>query len=171
MSSQSTTGVSNLEVPLPRLVRGHARSRVVKPLPSRQALNAEGEVVGINALVRSGPGAGLGFSIPINRARSIADQLISNGKASHALVGLALSAEPKGVRVNSVMPNGPAARAGVRPGDLVLSVGGETVSDPAQFLARMERSGVGKPLSLELLRDGQRRTLEVVPVEMASMAS
>ena len=134
-------------------------------------LNADGEVVGINALVRTGPGAGLGFSIPINRARSIADQLIRNGKASHALVGLALSAEPKGVRVNSVMPNGPAARAGVRPGDLVLSVGGEAVRDPAQFLARMERSGVGKPLSLELLRDGQRRTLEVVPVEMASMAS
>ena len=133
--------------------------------------NADGEVVGINALVRSGPGAGLGFSIPINRAQSIADQLIRNGKASHALVGLALSAEPKGVRVNSVMPNGPAARAGVRPGDLVLKVGGEAVADPAQFLSRMERSGVGKPLSLELLRDGQRRTLEVVPVEMASMAS
>ena len=134
-------------------------------------LNADGEVVGINALVRSGPGAGLGFSIPINRAQSIADQLIRNGKASHALVGLALSAEPKGVRVNSVMPNGPAARAGVMPGDLVLKVGGDAVADPAQFLSRMERSGVGKPLSLELLRDGQRRTLEVVPVEMASMAS
>ena len=73
--------------------------------------------------------------------------------------------------MNSVMPNGPAARAGVRPGDLVLKVGGVAVADPAQFLSRMERSGVGKPLSLELLRDGQRRTLEVVPVEMASMAS
>ena len=53
----------------------------------------------------------------------------------------------------------------------MLSVGGEAVRDPVQFLARMERSGVGKPLSLELLRDGQRRTLEVVPVEMATMAS
>ena len=96
-------------------------------------LNANGEVVGINALVRSGPGAGLGFSIPINRAQSIADQLIRSGKASHALVGLALSAEPKGVRVNSVMPNGPAARAGVRPGDLVLKVGGDAWLTPLSF--------------------------------------
>ena len=53
----------------------------------------------------------------------------------------------------------------------MLSVGGEAVRDPAQFLARMELSGVGKPLSLELLRDGQRLTLEVVPVEMSSMSS
>ena len=68
------------------------------------------------------------------------------------------------------MPNGPAARAGVRPGDLVLKVGGKPWLIPLSF-SRMERSGVGKPLSLELLRDGQLSTLEVVPVEMASLAS
>ena len=53
-------------------------------------LNAAGEVVGINTLVRSGPGAGLGFAIPINRARNIAEELISTGKVSHAMVGIGL---------------------------------------------------------------------------------
>jgi len=132
-------------------------------------LNAGGEVVGINALVRTGPGAGLGFSIPINRARTIANQLVSKGRASHAMVGLALVKDPDGVRVSSVLPNGPAAKAGLKAGDLVLKVAGESVQDPAQFLARMEDSGVGQPLPIALRRDGRELQLTVTPVEMASL--
>jgi S1-C subfamily serine protease len=132
-------------------------------------LNASGEVVGINALVRTGPGAGLGFSIPINRARTIADQLVRSGRASHAMVGLALVQEPDGVRVRSVMPNGPAAKAGMKAGDLVLKVSGESVQDPAQFLARMEASGVGHPLQVSLRREGRELQLTLTPVEMASL--
>lgn len=132
-------------------------------------LNASGEVVGINALVRTGPGAGLGFSIPINRARTIADQLVRSGRASHAMVGLALVQDPDGVRVRSVMPNGPAAKAGMKAGDLVLKVSGESVQDPAQFLARMEASGVGHPLQVSLRREGRELQLTLTPVEMASL--
>lgn len=132
-------------------------------------LNASGEVVGINALVRTGPGAGLGFSIPINRARTIADQLVSSGRASHAMVGLALVQEPDGVRVRSVMPNGPAAKAGMKAGDLVLKVSGESVQDPAQFLAKMEASGVGQPLQVSLKREGRELQLTLTPVEMESL--
>ena len=60
-------------------------------------LNAEGEVIGINTLVRSGPGAGLGFAIPINRARSIAKQLVNTGRASHPVIGVGLAAGPQGL--------------------------------------------------------------------------
>ena len=114
-------------------------------------LDAEGAVVGINTLVRSGPGAGLGFAIPINRARSIAQQLVSTGSVSHAMVGVALEPERDasgamvpGARVRSVMPGGPAARAGVQPGDVITAVGDQPVRDPAQLTQLVERNGVGR---------------------------
>jgi S1-C subfamily serine protease len=129
-------------------------------------LNADGQVIAINAMVRSGPGAGLGFSIPINRARSIAQQLVRNGRASHAMVGLILHAEPRGPRVASVLPGGPAAQAGLLPGDLLLKVAGQPLRDPAQFLREVEARGVGSPLPLDLQRDGRTLSVSVVPVEM-----
>lgn len=130
-------------------------------------LNAEGEVIGINALVRSGPGAGLGFSIPINRAKEIATQLVRSGRASHALVGLALAQEEGRVRVASVMPGGPAARAGLRAGDLLLKASGQAISSPAQFLKLVDVSGVGVPLALEGQREGRGFSVTVVPIDMA----
>ncbi|MCF8132762.1 MAG: trypsin-like peptidase domain-containing protein [Synechococcus sp. Tobar2m-G35] len=132
-------------------------------------LNAEGEVIGINALVRSGPGAGLGFSIPINRAKEIATQLVRSGRASHALVGLALAPEEGRVRVASVMPGGPAARAGLRAGDLLTKAAGQPISSPAQFLKLVDVSGVGVPLALEGQRDGRSFTITVVPIDMAQV--
>jgi S1-C subfamily serine protease len=132
-------------------------------------LNSEGQVVGINALVRSGPGAGLGFSIPINRAKTIAGQLVRTGRASHALVGLALQADPKGARVASVMPGGPAAKAGLQSGDLLLKASGQPVRDPAQFLRLVEASGVGEPLALQFQREGKAFAVIVVPVEMGRL--
>ena len=129
-------------------------------------LNADGQVIAINAMVRSGPGAGLGFSIPINRARSIAQQLVRNGRASHAMVGLILQAEPRGPRVASVLPGGPAAQAGLQPGDLLLKLAGHPLRDPAQFLREVEARGVGSPLPLDLQRDGRSLSVSVVPVEI-----
>ena len=139
-------------------------------------LAADGSVVGINTLVRSGPGAGLGFAIPINRARSIAQQLVSTGSVSHAMIGVAL--EPvrdgrgslaQGALVRSVMPAGPAARAGLRPGDLITAVGPEPVRDPAQLTQLVERNGIGQPMDLIVQRQGQSLSLQVRPVELSSL--
>ena len=140
-------------------------------------LNANGEVVGINTLVRSGPGAGLGFAIPINRARGIAQQLISTGKVSHAMIGVGLEptrgpggvASAAGAVVRSVMPGGPAARAGLQAGDVIAAVGAEAVSGPAQLTQIVERSGVGRPLQLRVLRAGVPLQLQVVPVELSTL--
>ncbi len=140
-------------------------------------LNANGEVVGINTLVRSGPGAGLGFAIPINRARGIAQQLISTGKVSHAMIGVGLEptrgpggvASGGGAVVRSVMPGGPAARAGLQAGDVIAAVGAEAVSGPAQLTQIVERSGVGRPLQLRVLRAGVPLQLQVVPVELSTL--
>jgi len=132
-------------------------------------LNAEGQVVGINAMVRSGPGAGLGFAIPINRARNIADQLVKNGRASHAMVGLVLQTDPRGVRVASLMPGGPAARAGLQIGDVITKASGKQIKDPAQFLKAVEANGVGQSLDVIAMREGKMFNYSLVPVEMSEI--
>ena len=136
-------------------------------------LNADGEVVGINTLVRSGPGAGLGFAIPINRARAIAAQLVATGRVSHAMIGVALepvegaAATPTGgARVRSLQPEGPAARAGLRPGDVIVAANGSRISNPQQLISAVERVGVGQPLNLTVQRDGALRRFDLIPTEL-----
>ncbi len=139
-------------------------------------LDADGAVVGINTLVRSGPGAGLGFAIPINRARTVAEQLVSKGSVSHAMIGVGLDAVRNasgtpvpGAVVRSVMPGGPAARAGLRPGDRITAVDGQPVTNPAQLTQLVERNGVGRPMELTLQRQGQTVQLQVTPVELSTL--
>ncbi len=141
-------------------------------------LNSEGEVIGINTLVRSGPGAGLGFAIPINRARTIAKQLIERGRASHPVVGIGLSPVPSnqpgvvslpGAQVNFVVPNGPAAFGGLRVGDVIVSVGREPMSGPSDVVNAINQHGVAMPLSFGVRRGNRRFELLVTPVEMSSM--
>jgi len=139
-------------------------------------LDADGAVVGINTLVRSGPGAGLGFAIPINRARSIAQQLVSKGSVSHAMIGVGLDAvrsssgaQATGALVRSVMPAGPAARAGLRVGDVITSAADQQVRDPAQLTQLVERNGVGRSMELTVQRQGQTLRLQVTPVELSSL--
>ena len=129
-------------------------------------LNANGEVVGINTLVRSGPGAGLGFAIPINRARTIAGQLVSTGRVSHPYIGVALDQVSGGVRVMNVQPNGPAAAAGLRPGDVIVAAAGRRVETPAQVVAAVEATGVGRSLDLSVRRAAGTVGIQVVPQEM-----
>jgi S1-C subfamily serine protease len=139
-------------------------------------LDADGAVVGINTLVRSGPGAGLGFAIPINRARSIAEQLVTKGSVSHAMIGVGLDvprteagAQLPGALVRSVVPGGPAARAGLRPGDLITAANDQAVRDPAQLTQLVERNGVGRPLTLSAQRQGQAIQIRLTPVELSAL--
>jgi len=137
-------------------------------------LNAEGEVVGINAMVRSGPGAGLGFAIPINRARSVAQELLATGRVSHAMIGLSLGqaggdsdGRPlSGAQVVAVTPGGPAQLAGIRPGDRVVAASGVPIRLPADLIEQVERQGVGRPMTLQLIRQGSLMTVQVTPVEL-----
>jgi S1-C subfamily serine protease len=138
-------------------------------------LNADGEVVGINTLVRSGPGAGLGFAIPINRARQVASQLLTSGKVAHPFIGVGLGevrtdggGTGPGVRVLSVTANGPAARAGLRQGDVVVAAAGQPVRNPGQLVSAVERAGVGRPLLLTVNRGGTEFQVEVTPAQLPS---
>jgi S1-C subfamily serine protease len=136
-------------------------------------LNADGEVVGINTLVRSGPGAGLGFAIPINRARTIAQQLVASGKVSHPMIGVALDmvrtdqgSVAVGALIASVQPGGPAERGGLRKGDVIVTVAGKSVSSPADVISAVEAAGVGRPLLIGVTRAGAGQELQVVPQDL-----
>ena len=149
-------------------------------------VNAAGEVIGINTLVRSGPGAGLGFAIPINLARQVAILLENQGEITHPYLGIQMvqltrrrarshNADPNtllklperdGALVQKVVEASPAERAGLRRGDLVVGAGQQIVHEPAELLALVEASQVGQPLELHIQRGEREFQLEVTPEAM-----
>ncbi len=153
-------------------------------------INAAGEVVGINTLVRSGPGAGLGFAIPINLAKGVADQLSHGGQVLHPYLGLQLVPltarlakennrdpgallqlpEQDGALVQRVLPQSPAEKAGLRRGDLVVAAADQPVANPSALLQLVERSALGEPLPLRVIRGQQELQLSIKPVAMPPTA-
>jgi putative serine protease PepD len=126
-------------------------------------LNAQGQVVGVNAQIRSdsGDNAGVGFAIPSDTVRSIAGQLISNGKAVHAYLGVALDSTASSARVADVRPGTPAAKANLRSGDVVTAVDGTTV-DSAEALTRViDAHKPGETVTVKISRGGKTITAQV----------
>ena len=152
-------------------------------------VNALGEVIGINTLVRSGPGAGLGFAIPINLARRVADQLVADGHVVHPYLGIQLVPltariarehnddpnallqlpERAGALVQTVLPDSPAQTAGLRRGDVVIAAGETAVVDPQSLLAEVDRAEIDAPLPIEVLRNGQSLQLTVKPAALPGL--
>ena len=140
-------------------------------------LNAEGEVIGINTLVRSGPGAGLGFAIPINRAKAIASELVATGKARHPVIGIGLSRvpaqrpggpAPSGAVIRSIQKMGPADQAGLQVDDVITAVDGQAVEGPAAVVSAIERRGVGETLTLQIRRANDQKVVRLKPVDLSS---
>ena len=134
-------------------------------------LNADGEVVGINTLVRSGPGAGLGFAIPINRAQTIARQLVTTGRASHPVIGIGLADSPDGPVIRSVQPGAPAAKAGLKPDDEIAAIDGQPMRGAADVVAAIDRKGVGQRITLTIRRGKARLTVKLKPMDLADLKS
>ncbi|WP_241434041.1 MULTISPECIES: trypsin-like peptidase domain-containing protein [unclassified Prochlorococcus] len=146
-------------------------------------VNYIGEVIGINTLVRSGPGAGLGFAIPINLAKRISNELLVSGEVVHPYLGVQLVAldasiaqehnsdpnslvvlpERSGALVQSVVIDSPAEKAGLRRGDLIVSADEQDIFDPSVLLQKVESSQIGKPLSIKLLRNNREIKLSIQP--------
>ncbi|MCP9900495.1 trypsin-like peptidase domain-containing protein [Cyanobium sp. Cruz CV13-4-11] len=149
-------------------------------------INAAGEVIGINTLVRSGPGAGLGFAIPINLAKRVADQLGEGGTVVHPYLGLQLVPltarmardnnkdpdallqlpERDGALVQRVLPESPAEAAGLHRGDLVVAIADQPVNTPSALLQQVERSQVGQPLPLKVVRGQRELQLSIRPAAL-----
>ena len=140
-------------------------------------LNSVGEVIGINTLVRSGPGAGLGFAIPINRARKIAKDLITSGRAKHPMIGVTLSSNIKqksnflsqtedGAIIKYLMPNGPAEKGGLKVNDLIISINNEKISTPADVVKKINKNNLQSALRIKILRENIESIKIIKPVDI-----
>ena len=150
-------------------------SAAINPGNSGGALvNAGGQLVGINSSIASvgstsgqSGNIGIGFAIPVNEATSVASQLIESGKVTHAFLGVTPqdgspsdgSASRAGAEIVSVGDGTPAAKAGLKAGDVVTAVDGERVESAVSLVGQIRERSVGDTVTLTVLRDGG--TLEV----------
>jgi putative serine protease PepD len=150
-------------------------------------VNAAGEVVGINSAIAQPPGTdgtsggsiGLGFAIPSNQARRTAEQLIETGTATYPVIGVLLdgSYTGEGVQVATapqngqqpVTPDGPADRAGIRAGDVILAIDGRPVTASDELVVAIRARTPGEAVSLQVrAADGSERDVRVVLDESAA---
>jgi len=129
-------------------------------------INLQGEVVGINtAIIASGQG--IGFAIPINMAKEVAPQLQKRGHVTRGLLGVVIQdmtpelaksfglKESKGALVSQVVPDGPADKAGIEQGDVIMNFDGQPVGDSKDLPRIVASTPVGKTVAVKLLRDGK----------------
>ncbi|MFR9724050.1 trypsin-like peptidase domain-containing protein [Streptomyces sp. MS19] len=148
-------------------------------------VDLDGRVIGVNSAIRTGDSGGfdaggagsvgLGFAIPVNQARDVAEQLINTGRATHPVIGVTLDTGylGDGARVGSstggtaVEPGSPADAAGIRDGDVVTAVDGARVRSADELIVRIRSHRPGDELALTVERDGDEVTLEVTLGEAA----
>ncbi len=137
-------------------------------------VNLAGQVIGINTSIatRRGTYDGVGFAIPSNTARKVYNALISSGHVSRGAIGVQFHTQQNaallrsfgadhGVVIDTVEPGTPAQRAGLRRGDVILTVEGKPISSGEDLVSIVSETEIGKKLNLEFLRDGKRMTTQV----------
>ena len=127
-------------------------------------VDAKGRVVGVNSQIASGGGGGnvgVGFAVPSNTVLEVVPKLSSGQTIERPYLGLSSAATPGGVDVAEVTPGGPAARAGIRAGDRVVSVDGKSVSEPADVADALDGREPGDSVEVEVERDGARQQFDV----------
>jgi putative serine protease PepD len=130
-------------------------------------LNAEGQVIGVNAQIESDSGGndGVGFAIPSNTVKSIVSELISTGKAEHAYLGVSVETVNASVRITEVRAGTPAADAGLKSGDRIVSVDGKRIVSGDGLTSAISAKKPGDTVSVTYNRGGQSHT---VKIELAS---
>ncbi|WP_353140362.1 trypsin-like peptidase domain-containing protein [Limnohabitans sp.] len=141
-------------------------------------VDVNGHLIGINTAIysRSGGNMGIGFAIPVSTARQVLEGIVRDGQVVRGWVGIepmeltpelaetfGLPKQSEGVIVTGVLQNGPAANAGLRPGDLLLKVSGQPVKNVGELLTQIASLTPGKSAKLEVVRRNQNLTMDVTP--------
>jgi S1-C subfamily serine protease len=153
-------------------------------------VNAQGEVIGINTAIRA-DAMGIGFAIPINKAKAIKDQLARGEKIAHPYLGVQMTTltpelarqnnddpnavfnvpEVTGVIVVRVLPDTPAAKAGIRRGDVITQINEQAVTTAEQLQGIVENSKLGQTLQVKVLRGQQTKQLQIRTGELQNTVS
>jgi putative serine protease PepD len=141
-------------------------------------VDLSGAVIGVNSAIATTGSAfggqsgsiGLGFAIPINQARKTADQLIKNGSSTYPIIGVSLDITYNGTgakipdAAGSVTPNGPAERAGIKPGDVIIEIAGKSVNTADEAIIKVRSFNVGDKIKIKFKRDGVTKEVSLVLV-------
>ena len=142
-------------------------------------VNLDGEVVGVNSAIATLGGSltgqsgsiGVGFAIPINQARRTVEQIIDTGEAQFPIIGASLDGayDGEGARIASsanngtapIVPGGPAERAGLEPGDVIVAIDGKPVADSSELIVAIRSRSPGDTITLTVRRDGDEQSVKV----------
>lgn len=143
-------------------------------------VDVEGNLLGINTAIysRSGGSMGIGFAIPVSTAKIVMDGLVKDGKVTRGWIGVepnelspelaetfGVAGANAGVIITGVLQGGPAARAGMLPGDVIVQVDEQRVRNVAEMMTAVASLQPGQRADFEILRNGQSMTLNIVPSE------
>jgi S1-C subfamily serine protease len=152
-------------------------------------VNVRGELIGVNTAILSPSGGnlGIGFAVPSNMARTVLDQIITNGKVTRGYLGVSIQditpqlsnamkiGQTRGALVSDVDANGPAGKSGLQPADVIVEANGKAIEDSRMLRLMVSSMTPGSPVNLRVLRDGQTRnvmiTLGELPVKETASAA
>ena len=137
--------------------------------------NTDGQVVGINSQIFSNTGGymGLSFAVPINVAMDVVDQIKSEGHVTHGWLGVTVQPvspglaeafgldKPRGLLIAKITPDSPAAKGGLKAGDVILSYNGKTIEEPGELAPMVGATDVGDKVKVKVLRKGHERTVKI----------
>lgn len=144
-------------------------------------VNTRGQLIGINtAIISNGGGGnqGIGFAVPVNMARRVMEQLVTNGKVTRGYLGVSIQEvtpalakafglpSPEGALVGDVTSDSPGAKAGIQKGDVIVAMNGQPIPDFQDLRLRVSQSAPGDTVKLDIYRNGQKRQLSVTLAEL-----